>query len=152
MNAIQRSVATERGSVSLELAVLAPALLLVIGLLVFAGRTATASLSVREAASDAARQASLAFDAGDARVQARAAALDTLAQQDLHCARTTVTIDTSAFAAPIGTPGTVTATVICLVSLSDVSVPGIPGSKTVQATRSSALDTFRERTTRGGRT
>ena len=39
----------------------------------------------------------------------------------------------------------VTATVTCVVNLSDVAVPGLPGTRTITATMSSPLDTYRER-------
>ena len=58
---------------------------------------------------------------------------------------TAVTVDTAGFAAPVGTPATVTATVRCVVNLADLAVPGVPGTRTVTATASSPVDTFRER-------
>jgi hypothetical protein len=39
----------------------------------------------------------------------------------------------------------VSATVTCTVSLSDLLVPGLPGSRTLTATFTSPLDPFRER-------
>jgi len=45
----------------------------------------------------------------------------------------------------VGTPATVTATVRCVVNLADLAVPGVPGARTVTATASSPVDTFRER-------
>ena len=53
--------------------------------------------------------------------------------------------DTTGFARPVGTPATITATVSCLVRLSDLAMPGLGGSRTVTATASSPLDTYRER-------
>jgi hypothetical protein len=50
---------------------------------------------------------------------------------------TTVTVDTAGFAAPVGTPATVTATVRCVVNLADLAVPGVPGTRTVTATATS---------------
>ena len=54
-------------------------------------------------------------------------------------------MDTSGFASPVGPPANVTATVTCVVNLSDVAVPGLPGTRTITATMTSPLDTFRER-------
>jgi hypothetical protein len=45
----------------------------------------------------------------------------------------------------VGTPASVTATVTCVVNLSDVAIPGLPGTRTITATMSSPLDTYRER-------
>src|SRR3546814_8172222 len=56
----------ERGSASLELVILAPALLLILSVIIFAGRVAIAGQSVQQAAEEAARTASLARSQGDA--------------------------------------------------------------------------------------
>jgi hypothetical protein len=61
------------------------------------------------------------------------------------CTSQRVAANTSGFAAPVGTPATVTATVTCIADLSDLSIPGLPGSRTITATMSSPIDTYRER-------
>ena len=76
----------ERGSVSLELAILAPALLLLLGVLVLAGRVETSSAAVEQAARAAARDASLARTPDAARSTATASAQRELAAS--HCATT----------------------------------------------------------------
>jgi Flp pilus assembly protein TadG len=136
----------QRGSVSLEVAVLGPALLVFLGVLIFAGRVAVAGQAVEQAAAEAARTASIARTQPDASTSATAAARDTLTQQGLDCTRIDVSVDTSGFGAPAGTPATVTATVACPLRLSDLAVPGLPGQRTVTASATSALDTYRERT------
>jgi len=45
----------------------------------------------------------------------------------------------------VGTPAKISATVTCDVNLSDLFLPGVPGSKAITATMSSPLDTYRER-------
>lgn len=135
----------ERGSIPLELAILAPALLLIISVVVFGGRLALAHQAVEAAAASAAREASIARTASAASSSARATAADALAQEGLRCSSTTVSIDTSAFNSPVGTPGSVSATITCVVPLGDLVLPGFPGSRTVTATVSSPLDTYRER-------
>jgi len=135
----------ERGSVSLELVVLTPGLLLVIGLLIYGGRLELAKQSIQSAASQAAREASIARTQPLANSTAAAAANRSLAEQGLDCLNATVSVDTSGFASPVGTPATITAEVTCVIRLSDLSVPGLPGSKTVTATADSPLDTYRER-------
>ena len=135
----------ERGSTTLELVVWAPGLLLLIGLLTVAGRVNSANAAVEQAAVDAARTASSARTAAEAAGLAQAGAGRTLAAQGLQCTTTTVALDTSGFATPPGQSATVTATVTCPVRLSDLSIPGLPGTKTVSHTATSSLDTFRER-------
>jgi len=135
----------ERGSVTLELVVWAPGLLLIIGLLLVAGRLSGANGAVEQAAVDAARTASLARVPATALSLATGTARQTLAAQGLACTGLTVTIDTSGFARPPGEPATVSATVTCPVRLSDLSLPGVPGTREVRHTSISALDTFRER-------
>jgi Flp pilus assembly protein TadG len=135
----------DRGSTTLELVVWAPGLLLLIALLTVAGRVNSANAAVEQAAVDAARTASSARSAAGARDRARASAQTTLAAQGLQCTTTTVTLDTSGFGTRPGQSATVTATITCPVRLSDLSLPGLPGTRTVTHTATSSLDTFRER-------
>ena len=135
----------ERGSATLELAVLAPALLLLLGLVVAAGRVVVAGGAVEEAARDAARQASIARDAATAGSAARSAAQETLAQQGLRCTGLDVTVDTRGFATPVGQPGEISTAITCTVPLSDLAVTGLPGSTTLHASFTSPLDRYRER-------
>ena len=135
----------QRGSTTLELVVWAPGLLLLLGLLIVAGRVNSANAAVEQAATDAARTASLARTAASAEQLARQHAQQTLATQGLECTASTVTVDTAGFATAPGQPVTVTATVTCPVRLSDLSIPGLPGTRTVTHTAVSSLDTFRER-------
>ena len=51
----------------------------------------------------------------------------------------------AAFAAPVGTPSTVTSTILCMVDFSDVFLPGWPGSIQLTGRGSAALDTYRSR-------
>jgi Flp pilus assembly protein TadG len=142
--------AGERGAVSVELALLAPALLLLLSFAllsfaVVAGRTQIAEGAVAEAARAAAREASLARDAATATTLATAQAQRTLAAQDLRCQRTTVDVDTAGFRAPPGQPGDVTVSITCVVGMADLLVPGLPGSVTVEAVFTSPVDAYRER-------
>ena len=76
---------------------------------------------------------------------AATSAAATLANQQLQCATTLVLVDTSGFAKPVGTPAAVTVTVTCVVNLSDVAIPGLPGTLPITATMTSPLDTYRGR-------
>lgn len=140
-----RPLTSERGSASVEAAIGVPAFLLLVGLLVLGGRTAIAQQAVQAAASDAARAASIARTVASARADAGSAAHTSLTNQHLDCANTTVTVDTAAFGTPVGTPGQVSATVTCALRLDDIGLPGIAGTKTITATMSSPLDTYRGR-------
>jgi Flp pilus assembly protein TadG len=135
----------ERGSAAVEAAVGVPAFVLFVGLIIFGGRTATTHSAVESAAADAARSASIARTANQATSDAKAAAQASLANQDIHCLSVTVSVDVSAFATAVGTPGSVSATVECLLDLADLSVPGVPGSRLLKATVTSPLDTWRDR-------
>lgn len=135
----------ERGSATVEAVIGVPAFLLLVGLLILGGRIAVAQQVVQSAASDAARAASIARTQTAARSAATSAAHYSLTNQALQCASTTVTVDTAAFGTPIGTPGQVTATVACSLRLDDLGLPGVSGTRTITATMSSALDTYRER-------
>lgn len=135
----------DRGSEALEAAVGIPAFLLFIALIIAGGRLMIAHQAVQAAAAEAARSASISRTPGQAHGAAVSGATSTLTAQNLQCVTKSVSVDTSAFAAPAGTPATVTATVTCVVNLSDVAVPGLPGTRTITATMSSPLDTYRER-------
>ena len=137
--------AGERGSAALEAAVGVPAFLLFVGLIIFAGRVAIATQAVDAAAADAARTASIARTPTSAASDAKATATSSLTAQHVNCTSMTVTVDTSGFAAPVGTPATVTATVRCNLDLADLALPGVPGARAVTATAHSPVDTYRER-------
>ena len=139
-----KTAADERGSAAIELVLLVPALMLLLMFAVAGGRVAIAHGSVQQAAADAARAASIARTAGTAQTTAVAAARATLANQGLTCASMTVTLDTSGFATPVGTPASVAATVSCTVELSELALPGLP-DRVVSATVTSPLDVFRGR-------
>lgn len=135
----------ERGSVTLEAVILIPAFLLFVALVIAAGRVAVARQGVQTAAAEAARQASIARTAEQANTKAQAGALQTLADQQLRCLSSSVVTDTSGFAAPVGTPASVSATVTCEVDLAGIAIPGLPGSLTITASFQSPLDTYRGR-------
>lgn len=135
----------ERGSVSLEAAVLAPGLLAVLAAVIAGGRITIAHGTVQAAARDAARQASIARTPATARRQATASADATLTASDLHCTRRHITVTTTGYAVPVGRAATVTATVTCTVDLADIAAPGLPGATTLTADFTSPLDTYRTR-------
>lgn len=135
----------DRGSEAIEAAIGVPAFLLFVALVIAAGRLAIAQQAVEAAADDAARSASISRNQGQAQVAGQSAATSGLTNQGLRCLNQRVVIDTSEFSAPVGTAAQAGATVTCVVNLSDVTLPGLPGTKTITVTRSSPIDTYRER-------
>ena len=137
----------ERGSVSVELAILMPGFSALIALSVIGGRHVIAQGAIDVAAYDAARAASIARSAGDARLDAEAAAANAFDRQGLRCRTRSVEVDVSGFGVAIGLDATVSVTVRCEVEFSDVAwVPGVPGSRQLAATFVSPLDRYRSRT------
>ena len=135
----------ERGSTAIEAAMGVPAFALFVGLIIFGGRTATTHEALQAAAADAARSASLARNADVARADARQAATASITNQKIGCSAVDVAVDTSDFNKQPGVPGSVDVTVSCRLDLSDLAIPGVPGSRVMRATMSSPLDTWRER-------
>ncbi|GGM12342.1 TadE/TadG family type IV pilus assembly protein [Promicromonospora citrea] len=135
----------ERGNVAINTAVVFPMLLLIALLLVMAGRIVLAEGVVQSAANEAARAASISRTADVAQVQATSTATSTLTNSGVRCAQTAVRPTTDAFALPLGTVGTITVRVECVVPLSDLGLPGAPGTRTISATGTSVLDAYRGR-------
>lgn len=128
----------ERGlAVSVEAAVLLPALVLFIGLLITLARVALAEQAIGSAAAAAARAATLSSRGMEAR--ASAAAADALDERQAPCGSTTVSVSLGMEAKR----QVVRVRVECTVNLADVSLPLIPGSMNVSAERSSPVDPLR---------
>lgn len=130
---------TERGSASVELVLVVPVLVLIIGFIAFVGRLSSAQGDVQSAAGDAARAASLRGDPGSAEAAATAAAAATLADLDLSCEDLDVVLDASGFARG----GAATVEVSCVVSFADVALGALPGSRTVTARVTEPVDGLR---------
>lgn len=135
----------DEGSLTLELAVLAPALLILLAFVVAAGRVELAGGTIDAAARDAARAASLARSAPAAQAAALATARRSLSDQRVDCRNLSVQIDTAAFSAPLGTPSTVRVSITCVVPLADIALPGLPGTKSLRADFTSPVDPYRSR-------
>ena len=136
---------TERGNAALELLILAPVILALIGLIIAAGRTSVAQGSVDAAARDAARQASISLTPSAAKQTATATAYAALRADGLRC-RPVVILDLAkGFGMPVGQPAQVSASVSCTVHLSDLLVPGVPGASTLTARFTSPIDPYRAR-------
>ena len=138
MNFRQR-LRDERGSIAVEVAVIAPALVFLMLLVVYAGKVSEADGNVERAASDAARAASLRQDPGDATTDAQDTAASNLTAAGVPCHTLTTTVDTHDFAPG----GTVSVTVRCEASMNDVTLLGVPGRRTFTATAVEVIDTYR---------
>ena len=134
----------ERGSASLELVIVVPAVVAVIALLTAGWRLWSVRSQVREAAAAGARAATLARNGAEAE-QAASAAIDAdLETVGSSCTGPTVGIDVSAVSAPPGQGGDVGVDVTCEVPFTDLLIP-MPGALTVEGHAGSRLDSFRER-------
>lgn len=132
------------GGHALEAAILTPVLLLLLGILVAAGRVSSADGKADAAAASAARAASQQADAASAQAAAETQAAQDFRGQGVSCLPLNVIVDTAAFSLPPGQPGSVTVTVSCTVSLSDVAIPGLPGSTTLDGSAASSIDIYQE--------
>ncbi|GAA0551119.1 pilus assembly protein [Actinomadura livida] len=128
----------------METAILAPLFITFLAGLLVVMRVTHGSAVVAQAAADAARQASIARTAHQAHAQARTSAMHTLRDRGLHCTPT-VRLDLSGFNRPAGQSATVSAQVTCVIQLSDVGLPGMPGARTVTKTFRSPIDPYRAR-------
>ena len=135
----------EKGNaVSVEAALIIPALAMFVALVVVLAQTALAQQAVTAAANEAARAASLERTT----VQARRAASDTLSQALLDagvdCVEQSATVDVAGVIAPLGNSSAVNVSVTCLIRF-DLSLPGFPGGRTVTGHGTSPVDTYRGR-------
>lgn len=143
---MSRRAVDERGlAPALEAVIALPALVALVGLLVVIARTVVADQVVGAAAADAARAASIqrAAPAGDR--AAREVARASLEDDDVHCHSLDLQTDMAGLRAPLGTPSEVSVGITCTVSFSDVALPGFPGEHVIRVTRSSPVDTYRQR-------
>lgn len=131
------------GGESLELVIIAPLILALFMVIVAVGRYELGSGKIDQAAGAAARAASQQVSAVQAQPAAITAAETSLASAGITCQDIAVSVDNAGFTAAAGSTADVTVTVSCTVSWSDLTIPGWPGSKDIQATAASPLDTRR---------
>jgi Flp pilus assembly protein TadG len=128
---------SDRGSAAVEITLLTPLLVLMLLFVVFLGRVTEAQAVISDAAHQAARAASIAPT--PAAAQARQAAATALSGRGLACRHFTVTVDLAGFRPG----GSVRATVTCTTGLSDLALLDVPGSRTLSASFTSVIDTYR---------
>jgi len=123
----------ERGSMAVEVVILAPLLMMFIMLVVAGGRYVSVEGDIQAAARDAARAASLQ----DTRAEAEQAASATIAASlDCDAPRSTMGGDW-------GPDGTVSVRVSCDVPYGDLGLLGLPGHVTIEAESHVRLDPYR---------
>ena len=127
------------GSVAVEIAVLAPALVALMLFVVFAGRVSHADGEVRRASSEAARAASLRQSPDAAIDAAESTAAANLSDSGFLCSELATEVDTTQFRAG----GRVAVTVRCVADMSDVALLGVPGSRRFEARSVEVIDRYR---------
>jgi Flp pilus assembly protein TadG len=136
---MNRRMSDDRGAASAELALLTPLLVMIALLVLFAYRIVAADTAADAAAHAAARAATLERTTTAAQRAAEAAAADTVRTHDLACATHDLHLDTGGL-----TPSTtVTATFTCHADLADLTGLGLPGTRPLQGSATSVVDTYR---------
>ncbi|WP_432935691.1 TadE/TadG family type IV pilus assembly protein [Kribbella sp. CA-253562] len=130
---------TERGTMALEMVVLAPILLILFFFLLACGRYFQTSSLLEGAARDGARSASQARSLGDAQLRLDQAVTRTMDQAVESCKTTASGTITTGFVA--GTPLSVEVT--CTIDYRDLGLLGIGGDTTITKKFSSSLDPYR---------
>jgi Flp pilus assembly protein TadG len=129
----------DNGSLTIELVVLTPIIVVFVLLALALGRFELAREQVVGAARAAAEAASVAPSAAAAQSAATSAAAPAVAEGAHSCVELSVSTDTSHF-----TPGGYVRVVVsCQVDFSDLLVPGFPGHAAVQASEIAPIDPFR---------
>lgn len=129
----------ERGSVSVQLVLLTPMLVVLLLFVVFCGRVAATKLSINDIAHQAARAASLARTPEQGVADAESTAAHALASAGVVCQTLTTTTNTEGLR-----PGsTVTVTVSCEVGLADLGLLDLGGARTFESTFASPVDLYR---------
>lgn len=135
----------QRGSLTVEFAIMVPAMVLLFGVVIGGARTWLARSNVEHVAGAAARAVSLERSAGEAPAVARTLATRQASASGMRCEPLSVDVDASALSQPAGTAGRIVAVVHCRTPLADIVVPGWPGSVDIAASAEAVVDTYRER-------
>lgn len=130
---------SERGSVAVETAIIAPALVALLLLVIFAGRVSQAEAEVRRAASEGARAASLEYFEDAAQTAATDRVAENLKDNGVVCAELATEVDTS----QLIPGGSVSVTVHCTADMADVALLGVPGKRTFVARSIEVIDRYR---------
>ena len=129
----------ETGSLAVEMAMIAPGLLLIFALIFAYGRAAQVNGTLESGTRDAARSVTMARSYDDARDRANAVLLDAMKDAPQSC-QNSLDLQITGDYQP-GQPVTVTAR--CTYDLSDLGLPGAPGTLTAESSFTSMLDPSR---------
>jgi hypothetical protein len=147
MKLVRRILRDERGDVEdipglaiVLVGILCP----LVAVVIFMGRYGLADNTVQSAAAAAARDASLSGSNADAVPHAKDAAQLALSG-NVNCQTLNVVIGGDGLHTALGQTGTVTATITCTISTSDLTFPLIPGSVSITETAASPVDPYRQR-------
>jgi Flp pilus assembly protein TadG len=143
MTADEHKTADAGAFAALELAILLPFVIVMLLLVVAFGRVERGRELVDQAATSAARAASLATSPGQAQTAAIDAATQTLTNGGLSCAGMQVTVDTASF----HPGGDVTAHLSCSADLAGLTLSGVPGHIQLHSNATSPLEPYRQLTT-----
>ena len=133
-------VEADGGFVALELALMSSFVIVMLLLVVGLGRVSHGRQLIDQAGAAAARAGALDNTPGQATIDARQTAADTLAQAGLSCGQLQVDVDVAAF----HPGGYVQVTVRCSADLTALALAGLPGSVLLESTSRSPLETFRD--------
>lgn len=140
-----KSLRDASGSVTVELVLTIPVLILMLWFLVFCGRLSDSWLRIGDVAHQAARAATADRSPSAAAADARSTAEAALSDAGVTCQ--SLTVDTSG---TLQAGSTVTVTVSCTVGLHDLALLRVPGTTTLTAQFASPVDVYRGTTTTTG--
>ena len=129
----------DRGVAHVEVALGAVVLFVLLGLVVFAGRTSALDTDVQTAAAAAARAASRQGSPSGATAAAQEAAAGNLGDASVACTNLDVAVTVGAM-----DPGsTVSVSISCTADFSDLAPLAMPGVRSFHASASEVVDTYR---------
>jgi TadE-like protein len=129
----------ERGSLAVELAMIAPSLLLLFGLIFAYGRVSQVNGTLESGTRDAARSATVARSLAEAQDRARRVVAEAIEATPQSCQDSLDVRVLGDFVA--GDPITIQAR--CRYGLSDIGLPGAPGTVSANSSFTSMLDPYR---------
>lgn len=130
----------EGGSVPLEVALVAPAILGLLMLVMFSARVTRSKAEVQNAAAAAARAATLTSNEPDALEAAQEVAEDNLDNADITCDPVVISLGSGTDLTP---GGQVVVSITCTATVSDLALVALPGAYDFTATSTEVIDTFR---------
>lgn len=129
----------DRGSIAVEVAVVAPAFVFLLLLVVYAGHSSEADAVVTRSASEAARAASLRQRPTDATADAEVVARENLATAGISCDPLDVEVDS----ADLQPGGRVAVTVTCTATTANIALIGVPATRIYTARSVEVVDRYR---------